>query len=252
MESRMDMRSIERRSETRERVPSAPMVFVELFAHDARHALSMALGAARTLERSELAADDATVSALRGVVLSNLEELESVLGNVLDLGHIAMVERAEGEAVRLDLIVREAVAATDLGGHELDVELAPMTVWGSHVLLRQAVVNLLRNAIVHTPVGTSVRVCLRPDVSMSERPAVRLEIEDDGPGIPDAYHQRVFDPFERGMSHRASPGLGLGLALVQRIVALHDGETWVEDAPCSGARFVVTLPTAPSAVSDVV
>ena len=73
-------------------------------------------------------------------------------------------------------------------------------------------------------------------------------VDDDGPGIPAADRERVFERFARvdGGSRGAQPGTGLGLSLVAETLRAHDGAVWCADAPGNGARLVVRLPLAPA------
>ena len=86
---------------------------------------------------------------------------------------------------------------------------------------------------------------------MSGRPAGRvvLTVADEGPGIPSADRERIFEPFTRlpGVARDRAGGTGLGLAIARRIVTAHDGTIGVDDAPGGGARFVVTLPAIDAA-----
>lgn len=99
--------------------------------------------------------------------------------------------------------------------------------------------NLLRNARTHTPAGTSIRVRVDGDAT-----GAVLTVEDDGPGVPPELRHRIFEPFAQGphTNEIASPGTGIGLALVSKLTELHGGHVWVEQAASGGARFVVTLP----------
>jgi len=107
--------------------------------------------------------------------------------------------------------------------------------------LHQVLVNLLRNAISHTPSGTPIEVGLARD---GERAV--LTVRDHGPGLPDGVADRIFERFWRsdpGRS-RGRGGAGLGLAIVQGIVRAHDGEVHAANAPDGGAMFSVLLPLA--------
>ena len=105
--------------------------------------------------------------------------------------------------------------------------------------LAQALRNLLRNAIVHTDPGGIVRVTAAHDDG-----GVRLTVDDDGPGIPMADRERVFDRLARldRARSRDHGGAGLGLAIVRAIVNAHGGEIWIERSPEGGARFIIELP----------
>lgn len=105
--------------------------------------------------------------------------------------------------------------------------------------LRQVLVNLLDNALKYGPPGQ--RVTVRGEV---EGGTARIEVEDEGPGVPVRERERIWEPFRRGSgsADRAVGGSGIGLAVVREIVGRHGGESWVEDGEGGGARFVVTLP----------
>ena len=103
----------------------------------------------------------------------------------------------------------------------------------------RVVQNLLQNAIRHTPADGTITV------AASHGPlGLELVVEDNGEGIAAQSLDRVFEPFWRGDSARSSPGSGLGLALVKRIVESLGGSVDVESAPASGSRFAVLLPDA--------
>jgi two-component system sensor histidine kinase KdpD len=115
-------------------------------------------------------------------------------------------------------------------------------VWVDPVQIDQALSNVMENAIRFSPPGGDIVVSAAPGGSTS----VRLRIADDGPGIPPALRERVFQPFNRGDSEGGQAGAGLGLAIARAIVAAHGGRTWVEETPSGGAAVVLELPTAPS------
>lgn len=110
--------------------------------------------------------------------------------------------------------------------------------------LHQILANLLANAVRHTPAGGQVTLSagLAP---ATHPPAVRLVVEDTGPGIPDAERERIFERFVRldTARGRGRGGSGLGLAIARRLTELQGGTIRAESGP-GGARFVVTLPSA--------
>jgi signal transduction histidine kinase len=107
-------------------------------------------------------------------------------------------------------------------------------VRGNAEALRQAVRNLVENALQHTPPDTTVEVAVSP--------APALQVTDRGPGVPASDRERLFERFWRG--RRSSVGAGLGLAIVQRIAAAHGGSLTVDDVPGGGASFTIRLPAA--------
>jgi signal transduction histidine kinase len=114
--------------------------------------------------------------------------------------------------------------------------------------IERVVANLLGNAFKFGTRGGTVRVSL--DTGATEE--VRIEVADNGPGIPEGLRARIFERFTQGDAGatRAHGGTGLGLAIVRELVSLQGGDVRIEDAPEGGALFVVTLPArAPSSKS---
>lgn len=103
--------------------------------------------------------------------------------------------------------------------------------------LRRIVVNLIDNAVKYGPAGQTVRVSVTSDSDY-----VRITVDDQGPGVSPDARQKIWRPFVRGETARATGGSGIGLTIVQEIVEAHGGTAHVEPAPDRGARFVVALP----------
>jgi signal transduction histidine kinase len=127
--------------------------------------------------------------------------------------------------------------AQTLGG-SIELKGGFGSVEGDEVMLRQAIVNLLRNA-VEACAGASVapRIVVEGDRDAAQRVA-RITVTDNGPGIEPGAREQVFQPFVTTKRH----GTGLGLALVQKIVVLHNGRVSAGNAPGGGAAFQITLP----------
>ena len=124
---------------------------------------------------------------------------------------------------------------------KLSVRVSPpgLQATGDPERLHQVVMNLVENAARHSPDGGSVQL-----IGRGESDAVRLEVLDDGPGIPEAERARVFERFYRTDSARSAKegGTGLGLAIARWIVDLHGGDIRAEGREPNGCRMVVQIP----------
>lgn len=209
---------------------------------DASHELRTPLTSLRTnielLLRSESA--ERTLPARDRVELlhslsAQLEELSHLTSELSLLAHED--PGAERVDVRLDDVVRHAVErASRRGEHTIKTDVQPWSVTGDPTALERAVLNLLDNAVKFSPPSSTVQVRLRGGL---------LEVMDEGPGIPDAERQQVFERFWRSSSARAMPGSGLGLAIVADVAASHGGDVSATKAPSGGAKITMRLPGRP-------
>jgi len=108
--------------------------------------------------------------------------------------------------------------------------------------LEQVLINLLGNALKYGPCGSTLRLSTRP-LEQSGQRWVEVAVSDQGPGIPEADRERIFEPYVRGEAPGAG-GLGLGLAICRQIVEAHGGQIHVTPARGGGSRFAFTLPAA--------
>jgi signal transduction histidine kinase len=123
--------------------------------------------------------------------------------------------------------------------HELSIHAEPALVPGVRDDLHRLTLNLIENAMRHTPPGTHVRAS-----SGTDNGDATLIVEDDGPGIPPDLEQRVFERFVRGGGDGAR-GSGLGLAIVQAVAESHGGTVSLDRPESgSGTRVVVRIPAA--------
>jgi signal transduction histidine kinase len=163
--------------------------------------------------------------------------LANIAEQLLDLQRLG---KQVTEFAPLDLVTLVREVSADVAplvldaGYELamDAPDSPVVVMGDRLSLCRAVTNLLQNAIAHAGGKGLIHVAVTT--------AGTFEISDEGPGIPEDERAKVFTPFYR--LRPSSVGTGLGLHLVQEIVARHGGDIRVMDAPGGGARFSVRLP----------
>jgi signal transduction histidine kinase len=174
------------------------------------------------------------------VALAQTERLGELVANLLDLSRLESgVVPLQYRNFLADEFLRDAVAhvAVSTEGVEVLVTASPpdLVAVADPARLRQVVVNLVDNAIRHSPIGGQVSVL----ASLAESTGLRLEVSDEGPGIPPAERERVFQRFTRGAT--SAGGTGLGLAIARWAVELHGGTIEVMDAS-TGCRIGVTVP----------
>ncbi|MHB8690693.1 MAG: sensor histidine kinase [Solirubrobacteraceae bacterium] len=214
------------------------------FLADASHELRTPLAAVRgyaELYRLGAGRDPAELERSMARIEAEAVRMGGLVEDLLLLARLDELPATELHAV--DLTEPAAHAASDMRatapGHELRF-LAQGPVWAiaDPDGVRQVLVNLLRNAAIHTPEGTLIEL----RVFASAGRAV-IEVRDHGPGLPDGAGDHVFDRFWRSEGGRARGpgGAGLGLAIVKAIVTAHNGEVHAADAPDGGAVFTVTL-----------
>ena len=121
-------------------------------------------------------------------------------------------------------------------------------------ILSSLVSNLVRNGVKYVGQGPGKTVCVRARrqgslTAGSPAPFMRIEVEDNGPGLPAAMEAAVFEPYVRGPDNH-QPGIGLGLATVKRVVEAHGGRVDVRSIPRAGCRFGLELPCAAGEASD--
>jgi signal transduction histidine kinase len=178
------------------------------------------------------------------MALSQTERLGELVTNLLDLS------RVEGGAIPLqisrfgvDEFLRDAIehVAVRPDGVQVIVQVVPrgLVAIADPARLRQVVVNLVDNAIRHSPTGARVSVLART----AEPSGLRLEVSDQGPGIAPVERERVFQRFTRGATSEG--GTGLGLAIARWAVELHSGTIEVMDAH-TGCRIAVIIPEPPT------
>jgi signal transduction histidine kinase len=214
-------------------------------AHDLRTPIARLRATAETALTSERTSDE-----YRHALADCLEEAERVIA-ILD----ALMDLAEAEtgvmrlrAERLDLValLRSVVDLYDDVAEDKGVGLrldAPDQLFGilDPVRMRQAVANLVDNAVKYTPAGGHVAIsaAAAPDGPV-------IAVTDTGAGISPADLPRIWDRLYRSDRSRSERGLGLGLTLVKSIVEAHGGRVDVESSPGHGARFTIRLRAADS------
>ena len=217
--------------------------FVADASHELRTPLTSVLANLELLAES-LHGDqgEAASSALR-----SSQRMRRLVADLLLLARSDAARVVAREPCDLGQIVVEAAAELGpvSGAHEISLDIHPATVVGARDELHRLTINLLENALRHTPAGTAIHVSTATGADGS----ARLIVEDDGPGVPETLAPSLFERFVRGEGDRGG-SFGLGLAIVQAVAVSHGGSVTLErsriGAPddATGARFVVALPAA--------
>jgi signal transduction histidine kinase len=226
--------------------------FVANVSHELRTPLTVLLGLGDTLSRRASDMERAQLAALASRITANAQRLESTISTLLDFSRLQAAQRlTDVDAVDLGAMAAEVLErhVDRLAPRAVALEAAEdAVVHGDRVMLEQVLDNLLANVADHTPPSTHVTVTIAPRPAHEE---VEVAVADDGPGIAPEDLERLTDRFYRGGDHltRERAGLGLGLALVQELLALHGSALEVETQPRGGTRFVFRL-VAPTSAGD--
>ncbi|WP_158623258.1 ATP-binding protein [Corallococcus sp. CA053C] len=176
------------------------------------------------------------------VSLIQVDRLTSLVDDLLDVARIRTgtldlsLQEVDFAQLASDMVERFSGQLAQAGCRvALDLPPVLVGVWDAR-RLEQVLTNLVSNAMKYAP-GSALEVRLTEQGDF-----VRLEVRDEGPGVPEAQRESIFDRFDRGIASRNAGGLGLGLFISKQIVVAHGGRISVEEGPEGGASFVVLLP----------
>jgi signal transduction histidine kinase len=227
--------------------------FVSGVSHELRTPLAQIRWFAELLHMGKLRSEEERHRSLR-IIDQEARRLTYLVENVLSFS------RAERKANRISSapteLEREVRDALEMFGPLARSRRATLRSELEHGVtlevdrdaLRQVLLNLLDNAVKYGPRGQTVTVGMAAASENGGGPRVRLWVEDQGPGIPAADRDRVWEPYVRldRDVDGATGGSGIGLAVVRELVTLHDGRTWLEQAVGGGTRVVIELPALQS------
>lgn len=231
------------------RVGDGQQLVMSTLSHDLRGPLASISGLARTLELHEGRIDPATRVELLRRIVSKADGLSELVADLLDETRFeggALTARPEPVDVRQ--LVSDLVAQHDQRGR-ITVTVAATTIVIDPVLTTRILTNLLENALEHA--GSEAHVWID---ALATEEGIEFRVEDDGPGVPLADRERLFDAFHRTTS---VTGHGFGLSVVARFARLQGGGVEVGDRVGGGASFRVWLPDAawnhrPDGLAEVV
>jgi len=220
--------------------------FVADASHELRTPLTSILANLELLEGS-LDSDDEDEKAAVASALRSSKRMNRLVGDLLvlaraDAGRLGRREECDLAEIAIEALDEVRPMADD---HTLTSSLpGAAPIIGNADELHRMILNLLENAIRHTPEGTAIDLTLTADDGAAE-----LRIADDGPGLPAGMEAQIFDRFVRGQgpadrASRNGTGTGLGLSIVRAVAESHGGTVTATNAPQGGAEFDLSLPLA--------
>jgi len=230
--------------------------FVSSVSHELRAPIASVRLMAENLEGGKITGP-AKQQAYYQFIVQECRRLSSLIENVLDFSRIEQGRKQyEMEPTDLAALVRTTVKLMEPYALEKAVHLrqeqdgqpadTKMEATVDGRAIQQALVNLIDNAIKHSAAGQTVSVALAHRES-PPAPAVQVSVTDQGPGIPVAEQEKIFERFYRRGSElrRETQGIGIGLSLVKHIMAAHGGRVTVHSEPGHGSRFTLEIPLPP-------
>jgi two-component system sensor histidine kinase KdpD len=210
-------------------------------SHDLRSPLAAIIASAGSLQQTDVSWTDTERLDFAEGIENEAQRLNRLVGNLLDLSRI------ESGSLKPDLgwydlasLVHEVVGRLKpaLNEHKVRLslpdDLPPLAL--DYIEIDEVLSNLLENAVKYTAPGTPIDVEIHRD-----KDEVRVEVADEGPGIPPAALPRLFEPFYRAAGSKVR-GTGLGLAVARGLVEAHGGRIWAANRDTGGATISFTLP----------
>lgn len=225
-----------------ERARASEQEFLADISHELRTPLTSIHGFAQAIAEGEARGDGVPRAA--EIIQREARRLVRMVEGLLQVAKLeAGVQRLAHEQVAAADLLRGAVAALDVQAREagvsFDVVAEPLAVVGDPDRLSQLFINVLDNAVKHSPRGATVSVS-----GAHVNGEVLVRVRDHGTGLPPGAERKLFGRFWRGDNAAAHAGAGLGLAIAQAIAQAHGGSIDARNAPDGGAEFAIHLPAA--------
>ncbi|WP_099351049.1 two-component system sensor histidine kinase KdpD [Erwinia amylovora] len=219
-------------------------------SHDLRTPLTVLFGQAEILTL-DLASENSPYAAQASVMREQTLNTIRLVNNLLDMARL----QSGGFSLRREWMALDELIGSTLRqlaplleARQIALDLPPdlLLIDVDGPLMERVLINLLENALKYA--GDKAEIGIRARAVAQQ---LELEVWDSGPGIAPGQQQLIFEKFSRGDKESTVPGVGLGLAICQAVITLHEGTIHAENRPQGGVRFVITLPlTAPPLLED--
>ena len=222
---------------------------IAMIYHDIRSPLGNIVSSLEMM--SSLMPEDQTLTSMLNIARNSTARIQRLVNSLLDINRLEAGQQiVDQNSVDPLSLIREAIRDVEpvATGRQQKIEIKINTVlpliWVDVDMIHRVFINLLENAIKYTPVEGRVEIG-----GVTDGVLVKFWVRDNGPGIPPADKDRIFDKFTRLRGKNRPGGLGVGLAFCRLAVLGHGGEIWVESELEKGSTFWLTLPVAQKKVT---
>jgi NtrC-family two-component system sensor histidine kinase KinB len=214
--------------------------------HDLRSPLANIVSSLDVLTTMLSSEQNQAVASILGIAQHSIGRIQRLISSLLDINRLEAGQPiGQRLPVTFNMIVEDSLNAVkpSLEGRRQSTDvylpsaLPPVLIDAD--MIRRVLINLLENAIKYTPSDGKIEIG-----GGLEGEWVRIWVQDNGPGIPPADRERIFEKFTRLKTDGGPSGLGVGLAFCRLAVQGHGGKIWVDSEPGKGSRFTFTLPVA--------
>lgn len=248
---------LEQKTQQLQELDQAKSHFFANISHEFRTPLTLILGTLQDKLKSGVTSAQSIQPAEMNVMHRNAKRLLELINQLLDLsklesGQLKLKPKPGDLAQFFRVMLGSFSSQADYRRIDFNLSMpdTPLCFLFDADKLEKITSNLLSNAFKYTPDGGQIRLLV--DMVPNTQSAIRISVQDSGPGIAGDQLDRVFDRFYQGSKQYSDQeGTGIGLALTKELVDLHGGRVWVESQSGEGARFVVQLPLEQCATADV-
>lgn len=207
-------------------------------SHELRTPLASMRANAELYQQGTLVRRSQVDEAIRRIAME-ARRMGGLVDDMLRLARLDQHPRHDRKPVNLSSLAAECVDRARVAnrGYTWSANVTPdLVIMGDEELLRRAIDNMLANVAAHTPAGTAATLTVGSDLEV-----IRIEVSDNGPGVPEADLPHIFDRFYRTRAQTSAPGTGLGLAIVAATAAAHDGSVRATANRPHGLRISLAL-----------